>query len=98
KVLDKVRKDQRDVEKLLEKVVVKATPEVKKKKLRDQVQTARDTMFEELSNLRLNKSVVERIVSKLKGLVTRADRCEQEICEIERRLGVPEKDLRKLLR
>src|SRR5690606_14644916 len=76
----------------------KGLSEVKKKKLRDQVQTTRDEMFEELSNLRLNKQTVERIVSKLKALVTKVDRCEQEIAEIERRIGMTEKDLRKALR
>jgi RNA polymerase primary sigma factor len=98
KVFDKVRKDQRDVEKLLEKVAARGLAEVKKKKLRDQIQATHDEMFEELSNLRLNKQTVERIVAKLKGLVTKVDRCEQEVAEIERRIGMPEKDLRKVLR
>jgi RNA polymerase primary sigma factor len=98
KVIDKVRKEQRDVEKLLEKLAEKGQSEVKKKKLREQIQTARDGMFEDLSNLRFNKGVVERIVSKLKGLVTKVDRCEQEVTDFERRIGMTEKDLRKVLR
>src|SRR5688572_7914481 len=98
KVIDKVRKEQRDVEKLLEKQAEKGQSEVKKKKLRDQVQTTRDGMFEDLSNLRFNKGVVERIVAKLKGLVTKVDRCEQEVVDFERRIGMSEKDLRKVLR
>jgi RNA polymerase primary sigma factor len=98
KVIDKVRKEQRDVEKLLEKLAEKGLSEVKKKKLREQVQTTRDGMFEDLSNLRFNKGVVERIVAKLKGLVTKVDRCEQEVTDFERRIGMTEKDLRKVLR
>jgi RNA polymerase primary sigma factor len=98
KVIDKVRKQQRDVEKLLEKLAAKGLSEVKKKRLRDQIQAERDEMFEELSNLRLNKGTVERIVSKLKGLVTKVDRCEHEVNEYERRIGMSEKELRKVLR
>jgi RNA polymerase primary sigma factor len=98
KVIDKVRKQQRDVEKLLEKLAAKGLSEVKKKRLRDQIQAERDEMFEELSNLRLNKGTVERIVSKLKGLVTKVDRCEHEVNEYERRIGMSEKELRKALR
>ncbi|HEU5059328.1 MAG TPA: sigma-70 family RNA polymerase sigma factor, partial [Kofleriaceae bacterium] len=98
KVIDKVRKQQRDVEKLLEKLAARGLSEVKKKRLRDQIQAERDEMFEELSNLRLNKGTVERIVSKLKGLVTKVDRCEHEVAEYERRVGMSEKELRKALR
>ena len=43
------------------------------------MQSSREEMFEELSNLRLNKQTVERIVAKLKNLVIKLDRCEAEI-------------------
>jgi len=98
KVLDKVRKDQQSVDKLIEKLAEKGLAEVKKKKLKDQIQAVRDEMFEDLSNLRLHKGTVERIVSKLKVLVTKLERAEQEISEIERRFGMPLKDFRKLAR
>jgi RNA polymerase primary sigma factor len=98
KVLDKVRKDQGEVEKLVEKLAEKGLAEVKKKKLKDQLQAKHDEMFEDLSNLRLNKAVVERIVSKLKVLVTKLERAEQELVDVERRLGMPLKDFRKLVR
>jgi RNA polymerase primary sigma factor len=98
KVIDKVRRIQREVEKVIEKLGEKGLSEVKKKKLRDTIQASRDEMFEELSNLRLNKQTVERIVSKLKSLVTKIDRCDQEVEEFERRMGMTERDLRRALR
>ena len=98
RVIDKVRRMQRDVEKVIEKLGERGLSEVKKKRLRDTIQASRDEMFEELSNLRLNKQTVERIVSKLKSLVTKVDRCEQEVEELERRVGMSEKDLRRALR
>src|SRR5690606_25730211 len=98
KVLGKVKQDQDEVEKLGAKLAEKGLAEVKKKKLRDQIQAKHDEMFEDLSNLRLNKTVVERIVAKLKAIVTKLDRAEQEIEDVERRAGMPVKDLRKLVR
>jgi len=98
KVIDKVRRIQREVEKVIEKLGEKGLSEVKKKRLRDTIQASRDEMFEELSNLRLNKQTVERIVAKLKSLVTKIDRCEQEVEEFERRVGMSERDLRRALR
>ncbi len=98
RVIDKVRRIQREVEKVIEKLGAKGLSEVKKKRLRDTIQASRDEMFEELSNLRLNKQTVERIVSKLKSLVTKLDRCEQEVEELERRVGMTERELRRALR
>jgi RNA polymerase primary sigma factor len=98
RVIDKVRRIQREVEKVIEKLGAKGLSEVKKKRLRDTIQASRDEMFEELSNLRLNKQTVERIVSKLKSLVSKLDRCEQEVEELERRVGMTERDLRRALR
>jgi RNA polymerase primary sigma factor len=98
RVIDKVRRMQREVEKVIEKLGQRGLSEVKKKRLRDTIQASRDEMFEELSNLRLNKQTVERIVSKLKSLVTKVDRCEQEVEELERRVGMTEKELRRALR
>jgi RNA polymerase primary sigma factor len=98
RVIDKVRRIQREVEKVIEKLGTKGLSEVKKKRLRDTIQASRDEMFEELSNLRLNKQTVERIVSKLKSLVSKVDRCEQEVEELERRVGMTERDIRRALR
>jgi len=98
RVIDKVRRIQREVEKVIEKLGSKGLSEVKKKRLRDTIQASRDEMFEELSNLRLNKQTVERIVSKLKSLVTKVDRCDQEVEELERRVGMSERELRRALR
>jgi RNA polymerase primary sigma factor len=98
KVIDKVRRLQRENQKLAEKLAVKGQGEVKKKKIRDQIQANKDVMFEELSDLRLNKQTVERIVATLKGLVQKLDRAEAEAKACEERAGMPVKDIRKHLR
>jgi RNA polymerase primary sigma factor len=99
KVLDKVRRFAKENEKLLERLdVEKALAETKKKKIHEQVNDNKQEMFEELSELRLNKKTIERIVAKLKSLVVRIEKAEAEVGECERRAGMPLKDLRKTLR
>jgi len=96
KVLEKVRRITKENEKLDEKLAEKGLSEVKKKKLKDQIQAHRDEMFEELSELRLNKKVIDRIVHKLKALVVRIEKAEGEVGDIERKVGMSLKDLKKI--
>jgi RNA polymerase primary sigma factor len=98
KILEKVRRLAKENEKLEEQAAEKGLSEVKRKKFRDKVQAHKDEMFEELSELRLNKKVIDRIVHKLKGLVVRIEKAEQEIGEVERKAGMSLKDLRKIQR
>ncbi len=99
KVLDKVRRFAKDNEKVVEKLdTEKGLADSKKKKLHEQINANKQEMFEELSELRLNKKTIERIVAKLKSLVVRVEKAEAEVGECERRAGMPLKDLRKTLR
>jgi len=98
KVIDKVRKLQRDTEKLEEKMNERGTVEAKKKKLREAVKENRAQMFEELSDLRLNKPTVDRIVAQLKNLIIKLDKAESETRECERRCGMTATEIRKTLR
>jgi RNA polymerase primary sigma factor len=98
KVLDKVRRYAKDNEKLDEKLADKGLSELKKKKLRDGISGNKQEMFEELSELRLNKKTIERIVQKLKALVVRIEKAEAEMAECERKAGMPLKDLKRTLR
>jgi RNA polymerase primary sigma factor len=98
KVLDKVRRYAKDNEKLDEKLADKGLSELKKKKLRDAISGNKQEMFEELSELRLNKKTIERIVQKLKALVVRIEKAEAEMGECERKAGMPLKDLKRTLR
>src|SRR5215471_11344520 len=99
KVLDKVRRCAKDNEKHFEKLdAEKGLAEVKKKKIYDAINANKQEMFEELSELRLNKKTIERIVAKLKGLVVRIEKAEAEVSECERRAGMPLRELRKTLR
>jgi RNA polymerase primary sigma factor len=122
KIIDKVRRLQRENEKIVEELetptnpaaAASATPapvptpapapapskaaEAKRKKLRDKIESNKQEMFELLSELRINKKVIERIVQKLKSLVMRIEKGEAELEEFERRVGMPQKELTKTLK
>ena len=98
KVIDKIRKLQRDNEKLIEKLSERGVTEGRKKKVREGLKENRDQMFEDLSDLRLSKPTVDRIVAQLKNLILKLDKAEAEIRECERRTGLTSSELRKTLR
>jgi RNA polymerase primary sigma factor len=97
KLIDKVRrlhaKNQANNEQMDAKL-----PEAKKKKLKDENQENMQEMFEQLSELRINKKQIEKIVQKLKELVVRIEKGENEIKEVESKIGLSQKDLRKTLK
>ncbi len=105
KIIDKVRRLQRDNEKILEELEAGAVVpggakaiELRKKKLKDKLEENKQEMFELLSELRINKKQIDRVVQKLKSLVMRIEKGEAEIEEFERRVGMPQKDLARTLK
>jgi RNA polymerase primary sigma factor len=55
-------------------------------------------MVDVLQNLRLNKKQLDRIVARLKGLVSRIEAAQREIADYEDRAGLPQHGFRKALR
>jgi RNA polymerase primary sigma factor len=97
KIIDKVKKLQRDTEKLEEKLEDGGS-EGKKKKVKEATKANRAQMFEELSDLRLNKPTVDRIVAQLKNIIVKLDKAESEIRDCERRAAMTASEIRKTLR
>ena len=97
KIIDKVRRFQRDNEALNEQLAEKQL-DPKKKKLKEKLEENKQEMFELLSELRINKKQIEKIVQKLKGLVVRIEKGEGEIHDIENKIGLSHKDLKKTLK
>ena len=98
KIIDKVRKLQRDTEKLEEKLDEKGATAGKQKKVKEATKANRAQMFEELSDLRLNKPTVDRIVLQLKNIIVKLDKAESEVRECERRAQLSASEIRKTLR
>ncbi|HEY6174720.1 MAG TPA: RNA polymerase sigma factor RpoD, partial [Kofleriaceae bacterium] len=88
---------QRDTEKLEEKLM-EADTEGKKRKVKDLIKANRAQMFEELSDLRLNKPTVDRIVAQLKNIIIKLDKAELEVRECEAKAGMQANEIRKTLR
>ncbi len=98
KIIDKVRKLQRDTEKLDEKLAEPGSSEAKKKKIKEGQKANRAQMFEDLSDLRLNKPTVDRIVAQLKNIIIKLDKAELEVRDCERKAGMTASEIRKTLR
>jgi RNA polymerase primary sigma factor len=98
KIIDKVRKLQRDTEKIEEKMMEKGSTESKNKKLKEGMKANRAQMFEDLSDLRLNKPTVDRIVLQVKNIIVKLDKAEAEAMECERRAGMSAVDIKKTLK
>jgi RNA polymerase primary sigma factor len=55
-------------------------------------------MIAALQTMRLNRKQIDRIVARLKGLVSRIEVAQREIADCEQRAGMPERSFRKTLR
>jgi RNA polymerase primary sigma factor len=98
KHIDRIRKLERDVAKVKETLASKRMSDVKRKELKSDIRAIEEQMVENLEAIQLNKKQIDRIVSKLKGLIKRVEEAEKELIECERRVGVPMRDLKRLLR
>ncbi len=100
KVIDKVRRLYRDVEKIEEKLLEKAAAATDgvKKKAKAEIEELKNGMFDALQDLRLNKKQIDRIVLKLKGFVTRIEVAHKEIADCENKAGMSLREFKKTLR
>jgi RNA polymerase primary sigma factor len=96
KLIDKVRRYAGANDKLKAELAKGSEP--KKKKVRSKLEANKNEMFETLSELRINKKQIEKIVQKLKAFVVRVEKAEAEIAESERKIGLSQRDLGKTLR
>jgi len=98
KIIDKVRKVYKDLEKFDDKTVKKTQSESSKTKAKKQIAGLKQDLLDTLQELRLNKKQIDRIVARLKGLVSRIESARREIGEVEHRVGMSERELKKTLR
>jgi RNA polymerase primary sigma factor len=98
KIIDKVRRVYKDLEKVDDKTAKRGQAESTKKKAKSQVAGLKQDLLDALQELRLNKKQIDRIVARLKGLVSRIESARREIVDAEQRVGMSERDLKKTLR
>jgi RNA polymerase primary sigma factor len=100
KLIDKIRRLDRDNEKLREQMESKTRKLSvgKHKEVREEIERNEQQLAETLAEIKLNKRQIERIIENLKKLIERVDDVEREIKNIERRAAVPLRELKVLLR
>jgi RNA polymerase primary sigma factor len=98
KHIDRIRKLERDVAKVKETLATKKLSDVKRKELKADIKAIEMQMVEHLEAIQLNRKQIDRIVAKLKGLIKRVEEAEHELLDCERRVNVPVKELKRLLR
>jgi RNA polymerase primary sigma factor len=98
KALDKVRRLHKEVQKVHEKIDVKGASEGSRKKGKTQIVELKNEMFDALQELRMNKKQIDRIVLRLKDLVSRIEAAHREISDCESKAGMNLKEFRKTLR
>ncbi|MFL5311373.1 MAG: RNA polymerase sigma factor region1.1 domain-containing protein, partial [Myxococcales bacterium] len=100
KLIDKIRRLDRDNERLHEQIdsKTKKLSANKHKEVREEIDRNEQQLAETLAEIKLNKRQIERIIENLKKLIERVDDVEREIKNIERRAALPLRDLKVLLR
>src|SRR5438067_7624537 len=100
KLIDKIRRLDKDNEHYGELMTSKTrkVSENKRKEYRDAVARNESSMAETLSEVKLNKRQIERIIENLKKLIERVEQVERELRQMENRAGLTIKELKSLLR
>src|SRR3989442_3373452 len=100
KLIDKIRRLDRENEHFTELMTSKThkISQGKRQEYRDAIARNEAAMAETLSEVKLNKRQIERIIENLKKLIERVDQGERERRHSHQRLGVGLKDLKALLR
>ncbi|HEY5281222.1 MAG TPA: sigma-70 factor domain-containing protein, partial [Polyangia bacterium] len=95
KVIDEVRHLYRKLQAVKEK---KAESEPARAKLKKQAAAIKQEMVDALLAVRLHKKQIDRIVIRLKGLLSRIESAQREIACCEERANLPQSGFRKTLR
>ena len=98
KTIEKVRRLHRENGKTQEKLADKRISDSRRKKHKDAIVRNQSDMFELLSELRINKKQIDRIVRQLKGLIGRIEKSETETSEIAERTGMSVTEVRRTIR
>ncbi len=100
KQIDKVRRHQKEIEKLRESLANSNLEELEKQadKLQQQLEDHHRACSEAIRDMNLSKRPVDGIVEELTQLVNRVKRAERDLNECERRAGMDLKELRGLFK
>ncbi len=100
KQIDKVRRHQKEIEKIRESLASSNLEELERKadKFGAQLEDHHRACAEAIRDMNLSKRPVDGIVEELSQLVNRVNRAERDLTECERRAGMDLKELRGLFK
>ncbi len=97
KHIERIAKLERDVARLKETLEQKKLSDARRREIREEVKALEGQMVESLEDIGLNRKTIDRIVSRLKGLIKRVEEAERELFDLERHHRAPLKELRRLI-
>ncbi len=98
RVIEKIRKLDKECERLEETLEHKKLSDVKRKEVRQEIKDLKVQMMEQLEELRLAKKQIDRIVGVLKQLIERVDKAEDSLRDCERKAKHPLHELKRMLK
>ena len=79
-------------------ITTRGMPVVERKKLHEQIKANRSDLFDHMKSIRLTKKETDKMVSKIKNMVQRVDRAENDIKKLERKAGNSYKTVKQVVR
>jgi len=101
KQLEKIRRHQKEMDKVKEQVVAlgeKKPNDPRRTKLQAQLDDHENSCVEAIQDMNLSRRPIDGIVEELSQLVERVTRAERDLVECERRAGMDLRELRKLFK
>ncbi len=96
--IDRVRRVDADIQRTKEMLDTRRLSDGRRRALKQQIEIKKSEVVDVLQEMHLHKKQIDRTVAKLKGLIRRVEKAEDEIVDCERRAGMPLRELRKTLR
>jgi RNA polymerase primary sigma factor len=96
RLIDRVKRSDKKNQELLEER--KGAADVRRKAIDKELSDGKKELVKTLQEMRLNKKTIDKIVSKLKGMIDRVHRAQGKVFELEKITGTSKADLKRMIR
>ncbi|MCC7381418.1 MAG: RNA polymerase sigma factor RpoD [Deltaproteobacteria bacterium] len=100
RIMGKIGKYDRENDTLREELLSKGKklPKIRRQEIQAALEKNREAMARQLEEMQPNKRQIQKIVAKLKSLIKKVERAEQEALEWQRRVGKSLSEIKRVLR
>ena len=98
RIIKAIEKVKRLEKKMIDLRVAHHDGSMGKREMNDALSGEKTELVETLQEMRLNKKTIDKVVSKLKSVIQRVERARAHASELEKRTGLSEEELKKLVR